>query len=199
MARRSTDKLILAVALAIVYWFLSARTPLAPPPSSTTPTPSLMPSAVATAVPPPADQPSDMHIITRIVDGDTVEIETGQKVRYIGIDTPETHHPTKKVECFGREATERNELLVKGKQVRMVKDVSETDRYGRLLRYVFIPSPKASEEAVFVNELLVREGYAHAVTFPPDVAYEQRFREAEQDARINTRGLWKSCASAKPT
>ena len=77
--------------------------------------------------------------VVRVIDGDTIEVEidgTSYRVRYIGIDTPETVHPQKPVECFGKEASEKNRELVEGKRVRLEKDVSDTDKYGRLLRYV---------------------------------------------------------------
>ncbi|MBI2036522.1 thermonuclease family protein, partial [Candidatus Microgenomates bacterium] len=125
-------------------------------------------------------------LVKRVVDGDTVELENGQRVRYIGIDTPETIDPRKPVQCFGKEASEFNKKLVEGKLVRLEKDVSETDKFGRLLRYVFVDS-------VFVNDYLVRQGYAHVSTFPPDVRYQQQFVEAEREARENNRGLWYNC------
>lgn len=121
--------------------------------------------------------------VTRVVDGDTIEIEGGQKVRYIGIDTPETVDPKKPVQCFGKEASNKNKELVENKQVRLEKDVSETDQFGRLLRYVYI-------DDVFVNDYLVRNGFAHSSTFPPDVKYQSQFLEAEKEARENGRGLW---------
>jgi micrococcal nuclease len=121
--------------------------------------------------------------VTRVIDGDTVEIETGETVRYIGIDTPETKHPDKGVECFGREAAEKNQELAEGRRVTLEKDVSERDRYGRLLRYVYA-------DGLFINEVLVREGYARTASFPPDVKYQELFRRAEQEAREAGRGLW---------
>lgn len=121
--------------------------------------------------------------ISRVVDGDTVELENGQKVRYIGIDAPETVDPRRPVGCFGKEASDKNKELVDGKNARFVKDVSERDKYGRLLRYVYIGN-------LFVNEYLVREGYAKASSYPPDVEYRDLFREAEADARVNKRGFW---------
>lgn len=121
--------------------------------------------------------------VTRVVDGDTIEIEGGQKVRYIGIDTPETVDPKKPVQCFGKEASNKNKELVENKQIRMEKDVSETDQFGRLLRYVYI-------DDIFVNDYLVRQGFAHIATFPPDVKYQSQFLQAEKEARENNRGLW---------
>lgn len=130
----------------------------------------------------------------RVIDGDTIEIEGNIKLRYIGIDTPETKHPTKGVQCFGKEASNKNKELVEGKMIRMEKDISETDRYGRLLRYVWLVDDSATSSAgLFVNDYLVREGYAHASTFPPDVAYSEQFVEAQREARENNRGLWNKC------
>src|SRR3989338_2673862 len=77
-------------------------------------------------------------VVARVIDGDTIELETSEKVRYIGVDAPETVHPKKSAQCFGREASKRNTDLAEGKLERLVKDVSETDRYGRLLRYVYL-------------------------------------------------------------
>lgn len=132
--------------------------------------------------------------VTRIVDGDTIELSTGQKVRYIGIDTPETVKPNTDVQCMGKEASTQNTQLVLGKEVLMQKDVSETDRYGRLLRYVYV-------DGMFVNDYLVRQGYAIASSYPPDIAYQEQFIEAQQEAQQNNRGLWSGICDVetKPT
>ncbi len=122
--------------------------------------------------------------VTRIVDGDTIEVTGERKVRYIGMDTPETKHPSKGKEPYGEEATAANTRLVEGKRVMLVKDVSETDRYDRLLRYVFL------EDGTFVNLKLVEYGYARVSTFPPDVRFADVFLEAERIARAANRGLW---------
>lgn len=127
-------------------------------------------------------------LVKRVVDGDTIELEDGRKVRYIGIDTPELKDTREKVQCFGEEAAEFNKKLVEGKRVRLEKDVSETDKFGRLLRYVFIGN-------VFVNDHLVRQGYASVATFPPDVKYQEQFRQAQKEARENNRGLWSACGA----
>ena len=128
--------------------------------------------------------------VTRVVDGDTIEIEGGQTVRYIGIDTPETVHPQKAVECFGREASNKNKELVEGKMVQLEKDISETDKYGRLLRYVYA-------NGVFINELLVKEGFAHASSYPPDIKYQDLLNSAQEEARSQSRGLWAGCQEGK--
>lgn len=133
-----------------------------------------------------------LYEVVRVVDGDTIEVLIdGEKktIRYIGIDTPETVHPSKPVECFGFEASNKNKKLVVGKKVRLTKDVSETDKYGRLLRYVYV-------DDTFVNLTLVQEGYANALSYPPDMAFNEEFRKAEQEAREDKRGLWGStCAN----
>lgn len=121
--------------------------------------------------------------VIRVIDGDTIKIEGDKVVRYIGIDTPETVHPSKPVQCYGKEASDKNRELVEGKEVKLEKDVSETDKYGRLLRYVWF-------EEVLVNEYLVREGYAQSSTYPPDVKYQDRFLEAQREAREEKKGLW---------
>ncbi|HRN70363.1 MAG TPA: thermonuclease family protein [Candidatus Woesebacteria bacterium] len=131
--------------------------------------------------------------VKRVVDGDTIELETGEKVRYIGIDTPETKHPNKPIQCFGKEASNKNKELVEGKEVLLETDVSNTDRYNRLLRYVYLPNPEATDEAIFVNEYLVEQGYAHVYTYPPDVKYDTLLKNAEAIAREEQKGLWKSC------
>ena len=131
--------------------------------------------------------------VTEVVDGDTVKIEGDRTIRYIGIDTPETKHPKKPVECFGREASDANKALVEGKYVYLQRDISETVRYKRLLRYVYLPNPVASGEAIFVNEYLVEQGYANLLTYPPDVKYDTVLRAAEKLAREENRGLWGKC------
>lgn len=129
--------------------------------------------------------------VSRVVDGDTIELSSGQKVRYIGVDTPEVVDPRKPVQCFGVEASNKNKELVLGKTVRLEKDISETDKYGRLLRYIWVGE-------TLVNDYLVRQGYAHASSYPPDVKYQEQLTQAEAEARISNRGLWSSCSSPNP-
>lgn len=121
--------------------------------------------------------------VGHVVDGDTIKLESGEVIRYIGIDTPETVDPRKPVQCYGKEASAKNKELVDGKEVKLEKDVSETDKYGRLLRYVWL-------DDVLINELLVREGYAQSSSYPPDVKYQDRFIEAQRLAREENKGLW---------
>ena len=131
----------------------------------------------------------------RVVDGDTIDVLIDGRqlrVRYIGIDTPETVDPRRPVECFGREASARNRELVEGKTVGLERDVSETDRFGRLLRYPWV-------EGEMVNARLVEEGYATASTFPPDVRYAELFVSLQDEARQARRGLWSACATPRPS
>lgn len=134
----------------------------------------------------PLNEQKEETFVNRVIDGDTIELSSGEKVRYIGIDTPETKDPRKPVQCFGEEAYLKNKELVEGKAVKMEKDISERDKYGRLLRYVFVDS-------LFINDYLVRQGFARVYTYPPDVKYQPQFLEAERQARENNRGLWSSC------
>lgn len=128
--------------------------------------------------------------VIKVVDGDTIEVDLGsgniKTVRYIGIDTPETVDPRKSVQCFGKEASAKNKELVGGGTVGLEKDISETDKYGRLLRYVYMGD-------LFINQLLVAEGYAYSSSYPPDIKYQDKFKVAEQQAKANNKGLWSSC------
>lgn len=129
--------------------------------------------------------------VINVVDGDTFKIETDEVVRLIGIDTPETVHPSKPIQCYGKEASEKMESLIEGKEIRLEKDVSETDRYGRLLRYVYVGD-------LFVNEYLVLEGFAKSSSYPPDIKYQNKFVEAQRKAQEENKGLWNisSCPTA---
>ncbi len=126
-------------------------------------------------------------LVTRVIDGDTIELSNGVKVRYIGVNSPESVDPRRPVQCFGKEASAYNKQLVEGKKVKLVKDISAVDKYGRLLRYVYL------EDGTFVNLKLVQEGFVRAYTFPPDVKFANIFKEAEREARETGEGLWGSC------
>jgi micrococcal nuclease len=127
-----------------------------------------------------------------VVDGDTIIVDGNKKVRYIGINSSELKTQTTPDECFAREALDENKKLLENKQVYLEKDVSETDKYGRLLRYVWAGD-------VFVNDYLVRNGFAQIATYPPDVKYYYQLKQAEKEARDNNRGLWKSCTIISPS
>ncbi|WP_299030169.1 thermonuclease family protein [uncultured Thermanaerothrix sp.] len=175
--------------MALVLLVLALIEVIAPEKSSSLGEPTSSPSSIPLFTNPsalaclPAHTTREQAKVIKVIDGDTIEVEingTPYKVRYIGIDTPES---TTRVEYFGKEAAARNQALVDGQQVILIKDVSETDRYNRLLRYVLVGE-------VFVNYELVRGGYANTLRYPPDVACADIFREAERQAREERLGLW---------
>ncbi|HET7471908.1 MAG TPA: thermonuclease family protein, partial [Candidatus Limnocylindrales bacterium] len=136
--------------------------------------------------------------VVRIVDGDTIVVALGGKnvkVRYIGMDTPEVVDPNSPIEPLGPQAAAANKKLVAGKTVFLEKDVSETDRYGRLLRYVWLQN---GSSWTLVNLELVRLGLAQALSYPPDVKYDDVLAAAEGTARTSLVGLWGPAASATP-
>jgi len=125
-------------------------------------------------------------LVTRVIDGDTIEVDIGgtiYKVRYIGIDTPELDDERPEYCALAQEATRYNRQLVEGKTVRLEKDISETDRYERLLRYVYV-------DDIFVNAELVRQGLAWANVYEPDTRYQDILKELEMEAEQAGRGLW---------
>ncbi len=202
-ASRLVASLLLALALA---GCAAATTPLAGPTSSPTPLSrtAAPESAAPGATPPrlPSEPPSagpagfapsgpiEEARVVRVVDGDTIVVDRGrgnEKVRYIGIDTPETVKPGSPIEWMGSEASAANRQLVEGRTVVLEKDVSETDRYGRLLRHVWLPGDGGW---LLVDLVLVRDGYARVSTYPPDVKYADLYLAAQVDAREHDRGLW---------
>ena len=181
---------IVVVATVIGY---RASKPSTKPSAATTTITTITIESSTTTIEKGGQLPTDdTFLVTRVIDGDTIEIEGGKKVRYIGIDTPETVDPRKPIQCFGVEASNKNKELVEGKRVRLEKDVSETDKYERLLRYVYVGE-------LFVNDYLARQGYAYAYTYPPDVKYSEQFVQAQKEARENNRGLWKTCPVSTTT
>ncbi len=131
------------------------------------------------------------------VDGDTLDIVFAvdgraivERIRLIGIDTPETKKPGTPIECYGPEASQRlAELLPVGTFVDVVRDTDTRDDYGRLLAYVY-----RAADRILVNEILVREGYARTLFIPPNTSLETEFRRAERSARTERRGLWSACS-----
>lgn len=151
----------------------------------------VLPTGTSAAPPTPTLTPTPdpgTALVVRVIDGDTIELENDDVVRYIGIDTPETGSSA---DCFAPEAAARNRQLVEGVVVTLEKDVSEIDQFGRLLRYVYV-------DDVMINEILVREGYAKVLTIPPDLRHQQTFFAAEQLARLTGVGLWSACTALAP-
>lgn len=132
-------------------------------------------------------------VVERVVDGDTLVVRladgTEERVRLIGVDTPETKHPSRPVECFGREAAAFTaSLLPEGTRVRLERDVEARDRFDRLLAYVH-----RADDGLFVNLELLAQGYAAVLTVPPNVAHADEFVAAARQAREEGRGLWSAC------
>lgn len=127
-------------------------------------------------------------LVLAVIDGDTIEVLVDgrrERVRYIGMDTPEVW-PADQIECYGPEASARNAQLVAGQRVELESDLTDRDRYGRLLRYVWLGE-------TFVNAELLVEGFAQVTTYPPDVRYVELYRDLQRQAREAGRGLWSAC------
>ena len=138
--------------------------------------------------PDPAVTSADQEYVQRVVDGDTLVLGTGEWVRLIGVDTPETKHPNAPVEYFGKEAAAFTKRLAEGKRIKLEFDpanahIEHKDRYGRTLAYVFLG------DGTFVNAEIIRQGYGHAYTRYPFSRIEE-FRRLEREAREQKRGLW---------
>jgi len=137
--------------------------------------------------------PTEAATVVRVVDGDTIVIDRGggaERLRYIGIDAPESGDSASPGGWMGAEASAANRRLVEGQSVILERDVSEVDRFGRLLRYVWIGTITATASWRFVNLELVSGGYAQVSTFPPDVRYVDLYRAAQDRARSGSLGLW---------
>lgn len=133
----------------------------------------------------------EFYSIKRVSDGDTVviqdELDNQYKIRFIGIDAPESRNVgnRKQVQVFGSEAKNHLKKLLFNKKIRLEFDVQKIDRYGRTLAYVYL------ENGVFLNQYLVQKGYARMATFPPNIKYVELFRKLEEKARKNKLGMWK--------
>ena len=129
--------------------------------------------------------------VLRVVDGDTIRVRLDgrtERVRYIGVDTPESVKPGTPVQCFAKRASAANAALVAGRSVRLVGDVERRDRYGGLLAYVY-----REPDGAFVNARLVRDGYARPLTIAPNVAHARELADLARQARRAHRGLWNAC------
>ncbi len=148
------------------------------------PTPSILPP---TTVTPKGEK--QKATVTKVVDGDTINVSINGSIaviRLIGIDTPELVAPNRPVECFGKEASAHAIVLVKGKTVYLIADNTQDDidKYGRLLRYVFL------EDGMNINKQMIADGYAYEYTYDAAYIYQNAFREAERMAREQKKGLW---------
>jgi micrococcal nuclease len=147
-------------------------------------------SPALTPAPATATLPAGVDVaVRRVVDGDTLEVTGGERVRLIGVDTPESVAPDRPVGCFGKEASRFTASLVPpGTQIRLVGDVEQRDRYGRLLAYVY-----RQADGLFVNAELLRQGYAQLLTIPPNIAHTDEFTAIAGRAREGAQGLWAVC------
>jgi micrococcal nuclease len=136
--------------------------------------------------PPPRLSSRGLVKVVAVLDGDTIIVSGGDKVRYAGLNTPETHHPDKLPEYCGQEAFEANRRLVAGKTVRLEFDQRRRDKYGRLLAYVYVDS-------LFVNAELIRQGYAQVSTHKDNQRYHLEFGRLQQSAIAARRGMWGGC------
>src|SRR3989338_2713088 len=154
---RSKILLILSVtAFVLAIWLIAQAFQSVSPLNSNV----YLPPATITSPSPgnTLDEKTGTYLVTKVVDGDTIEIEGGEKVRLIGIDTPETVDPRRPVGCYGVEASNTTKSLLEGKRVSMESDLTDKDKYNRLLRYVWVNN-------LFVNEYLVREGLAKSYSY----------------------------------
>ncbi len=143
----------------------------------------------------------EMAVVTRVIDGDTIEVkinEDKKTVRLIGVNTPETKHPKKGAEYYGKEASNFTNLQLNKKTIYLQKDVSDTDKYGRLLRFVWlsrpndiIPTENEIEKYMF-NAILVKNGYANVSTYAPNISYKDNFIKLENIAKEKNLGLWQN-------
>jgi endonuclease YncB( thermonuclease family) len=127
---------------------------------------------------------AEIHQVKRVIDGDTLLLINGERVRLIGVDTPETKHPQKPVQYFGREAYLFTKEMVDGKEARFEFEGQKRDRYGRLLAYVYLL------DGTFLNAEIIKQGYGFAYTRFP-FRHMEEFRKYEREARENRKGLWR--------
>lgn len=179
--------LIIISGFSLLWFGLQTSTTVLPSPTPTV-LPWVQPEATSSGV---VGVEGEQALVTKVVDGDTIELEDGRVVRFVGIDTPETVDPRRPVGCFGKQASNETKSLLSGKVVILQKDISDKDKYNRILRYIYLPLEDG--QTLFVNDYLVREGFAKVLTYPPDVKFNTQLREAETDAKINKRGLWGKC------
>lgn len=135
-----------------------------------------------------APSASDTAQVRRVVDGDTILLTSGERVRLIGVDTPESVKPGTPVQCFARRASAFTHALLDGAAVRLVHDAERRDRYGRLLAYVY-----RARDGLFVNAELVRDGYARTLAIAPNTAHAAQFAALASAARHAGKGLWGAC------
>ena len=174
------------ITLLLLLLTLAACAPTGNNPTATPARPSSLVTRSASLVTPDAPPSGDLAEVTHVFDGDTIEVELdgrAYRLRYIGVDTPERDEP------YYQAAFDFNRDLVAGQTVTLVRDVSETDQYGRLLRYVYL------SDGTFVNAAIIRQGMGRLVTFPPDVAQTENLKGLQAEARQAGAGMWGDAAT----
>jgi micrococcal nuclease len=199
----TTTIVLIAMAASIGGSMMAGKTGLVPsnqsgtPGASTSGSPSTKSGQDSILPTNPAFQGTDeatqkVYSVVHVVDGDTVDVDIDgntRRLRLIGIDTPETVDPRKPVQCFGKEASNRAKELLTGKKVSLEADASQgdTDTYGRLLRYVYIDGQS-------FNKKMIADGFAFEYTYKIPYKYQTEFKQAQQDARVQNKGLWSPSA-----
>ena len=174
------------ITLLLLLLTLAACAPTGNNPTATPARPSSLVTRSSSLVTPDAPPSGDLAEVTHVFDGDTIEVELdgrAYRLRYIGVDTPERDEP------YYQAAFDFNRDLVAGQTVTLVRDVSETDQYGRLLRYVYL------SDGTFVNAAIIRQGMGRLVTFPPDVAQTENLKGLQAEARQAGAGMWGDAAT----
>lgn len=125
--------------------------------------------------------------VIKIIDGDSIELLGGVRVRYIGLDAPEMNSDFENYECYAQEATDRNIELLVDKKVKLITGTAGEDEFGRFLRYVYLPN------GTFVNLELIKGGYASVMSITPNLEFENEFKQAEKEAIAEGKGMWGEC------
>jgi len=166
-----------------------------PPSTAIIPSPSQSASSSASSTP--------LYKVTRVVDGDTIVVNINgqeEKLRLIGVDTPESVDPRRPVECFGLEASNYTKSLLENQNILLESDPTQgdKDKYGRLLRYILLPNPAAPRTTTNINLQLIQEGYAHEYTYRLPYKYQSEFKLAQTQAENAQKGLWSPTACGSP-
>lgn len=194
MTSRKASAWVIAFAFLVLAAYELIDTPNVPDPLPETPT------AQGELRPPDSngDSPDRVQFerarVLRVVDGDTILVRRlsaspdarAERVRYIGVDTPESVKPNSPVECFGKQASDYNAKLVEGKMVRLEPDIEPSDRYGRTLAFVYV-------DGTLVNAKLLSEGFAETIEIKPNVSKAKYFTRVQLMAKRTNKGLWGAC------
>lgn len=176
---------LVVTALSVIFVVIALATDGTKP----TPTNSVPATQQQPAKTEQSTNSTQLYKVVAVIDGDTIDVDLNgktERLRLIGIDTPETKDPRKPVQCFGKEASEQAHKLLDGKNVRLEAEASqgERDKYDRLLRYVYL------EDGTSYNKQIILDGYAHEYTYNTPYKYQSEYKQAQKDAEAAQRGLW---------